>query len=248
MDNNKTTLVVDTNTANGALTKANINTLVGAGVIPKGTPLDQIKIFASTCQELGLSPFSKEIYLLGYMDRKTNSMKYNVITGINGLRKIAFKSGTHAGTSEAKFNMQPDGQHLTAAQLVKAKRKPHTATVTVKKIVQGIVCDFTHTAVFEEFNTGRQKWASMPFQMLAKCAEAHALRKAFNVSGVSIQEELGAINNKQQRKPSMQIFDIEGIKAELYAALPKDLKSTVAKYADAIAVNEDLQKIVEECS
>lgn len=242
MDNNKTTLVVDTNTASGQLTRANVNTLVGAGVIPKDTPLDQIKIFASTCQELGLSPFSKEIYLVGYAG------KYSVITGINGLRKIAFKSGTHAGTTEAKFNMQPDGQHLTAAQLVKAKRKPHTATVTVKKIVQGIVCDFTHTAVFEEFNTGRQKWASMPFQMLAKCAEAHALRKAFNVSGVSIQEEMGAIEDKQQRKPSMQIFDIEKIKSELYAALPRELETVVAKYADAIAVNEDLQKIVKECS
>ena len=245
---NKTTLVVDTNTASGQLTRANINTLVGAGVIPKGTPLDQIKIFASTCQELGLSPFSKEIYLAGYKEKRTNTMKYNVITGINGLRKIACKDGTHAGTSEAKFDMQPDGQHLTAAQLVKAKRKPHTATVTVKKIVQGIVCDFTHTAVFTEFNTDKQKWASMPFQMLAKCAEAHALRKAFNVSGVSIQEEIGAIEDKQQRKPSMQIFDIEKIKSELYAALPRELETVVAKYADAIAVNEDLQKIVKECS
>lgn len=239
---NKNILVAETNTASGALTKANINTLVGAGVIPKGTPLDQIKIFASTCQELGLSPFSKEIYLVGYKG------KYSVITGINGLRKIACKDGTHAGTTEAKFDVQPNGDYLTAAQLVKAKRKPHTATVTVKKIVQGIVCDFTHTAVFEEFNTGRQKWASMPFQMLAKCAEAHALRKAFNVSGVSIQEEMGAIEDKQQRKPSMQIFDIEKIKNELYAALPRELETVVAKYADAIAVNEDLQKIVKECS
>lgn len=242
MDNNKKILVAETNTATGQLTRANINTLVGAGVIPKGTPVDQIKIFAATCQELGLSPFSKEIYLVGYAG------KYSVITGINGLRKIACKDGTHAGTTEAKFDLQPDGQFLTAAQLVKAKRKPHTATVTVKKIVQGIVCDFTHTAVFSEFNTGKQKWASMPFQMIAKCAEAHALRKAFNISGVSIQEELGAIENKQQRKPEMQIFDIEKIKNELYAALPKDLQSTVAKYADAIAVNPELQKVVSECS
>ena len=59
---------------------------------------------------------------------------------------------------------------------------------------------------------------------------------------------MGAIEDKQQRKPSMQIFDIEKIKSELYAALPRELEQVVAKYADAIAVNEDLQKIVKECS
>jgi hypothetical protein len=58
---------------------------------------------------------------------------------------------------------------------------------------------FTHTAVFSEFNGGKQKWLTMPFQMIAKVAEAFAIRKGFSdeVSGLSIDEEVVAIQDLQ---------------------------------------------------
>ena len=62
--------------------KAQIQTLVQAGVIPKETPPAQIEIFAKVCSTLQLDPFTKEIYLVGY------KKKYSIISGINGFLKL----------------------------------------------------------------------------------------------------------------------------------------------------------------
>lgn len=170
------------------LTDENIRTLIQAGVIPEGTPKAQISVFGQICKERGLSAFSKEIHLIGYAG------KYSVIVGINGFRKIASESGTHAGTDDVKFNVQPNGDFKTAAQLKAAKELPQSATCTVWRIVAGQRVPFTHTVVFSEFSTGKNKWADMPFQMIAKVAEAFALRKGFSdrLTGLSIEEESAA--------------------------------------------------------
>ena len=170
------------------LTDADIKTLIQAGVIPEGTPKAQIAVFGQICKERGLSAFSKEIHLVGY------GGKYSVIVGINGFRKIASESGTHAGTDDVKFNVQPNGDFKTAAQLKTAKELPQSATCTVWRIVAGQRVPFTHTVVFSEFSTGKNKWADMPFQMIAKVAEAFALRKGFSdrLTGLSIEEEAAA--------------------------------------------------------
>jgi phage recombination protein Bet len=175
--------------SNGSLTNDQIQTLKTAGIVPKDTPLDQILVFAAICKERGLSAFSKEIYLLGY------NGKYSAIVGINGFRKIADRTGRLAGCDDAKFDLMPSGTYKTIAQY-KDGEKPQTATVSVWKMVNGVRCEFSHTAKFSEFNTSQQKWASMPFQMLAKVAESHALRKAFSdvLGGLSDESELGAIN------------------------------------------------------
>lgn len=173
-----------------ALTDSDIKTLEQAGIIPSGTPKAQVSVFASTCKERGLSPFSKEIYLVGYAG------KYSIIVGINGFRKIASESREHAGTDDVIFDLKPGGAFKTAAELKAANVKPITATCTVYRIVSGVRCPFTHTVVFSEFASARNpKWNEMPFQMIGKVAEAFALRKGFSdrLTGLNIEEEQAAI-------------------------------------------------------
>lgn len=173
-----------------ALTDSDIKTLEQAGIIPAGTPKAQISVFAATCKERGLSPFTKEIYLVGY------GGKYSIITGINGFRKIASESREHAGTDDVIFDLQPNGKFKTAAELKAANAKPTTATCTVYRIVSGVRCPFTHTVVFSEFASARNpKWNEMPFQMIGKVAEAFALRKGFSdrLTGLSVEEESAAL-------------------------------------------------------
>lgn len=181
---------------NGALAQGDIQVLEQAGIIPQGTPPAQIQVFAHVAKERGLSPFSKEIYLVKY------GQIFSTIVGINGLRKIAAQTGEYAGCDDVKYNLQPDGQFLTAAQIIKTAPAgwPSTATVTVYRMVQGQRCPFTHTAVFNEFKGSGPKWQSMPFQMIGKVAEAFALRKAFSEcvgGGLDIEEEQGAYEQAQ---------------------------------------------------
>lgn len=175
--------------------KAQIQTLVQAGVIPKETPPAQIEIFAKVCSTLQLDPFTKEIYLVGYKN------KYSIISGINGFRKIASRTGQYAGSEDAKFDLQSNGTFKTASELIAAGKKPTTCTVTVYRVVGGVRCPFTHTAVFKEFEGGSySQWPKMPFQMIAKVAESFALRKAFGgeFQGVHTEEEVAVI--KQETK------------------------------------------------
>jgi phage recombination protein Bet len=182
-------LLVQNDSQKGELTQPQIDNLVQAGIVPKDTPKAQILIFAQVCSEKNLSPFSKEIYLLGYGN------KYSIITGIDGFRSIAARTGELAGCDDAKFDLQPNGAYCTAAQLAANNKLPTTCTITIYRVVAGVRCPFTHTAVFKEFSSSQQKWASMPFQMIAKVAESFALRKAFAdaTSGIHIEEERAAI-------------------------------------------------------
>lgn len=196
------------------LSDNDVRTLIQAGVIPEGTPKAQIAVFGKICAERGLSAFSKEIHLVGY------GGKYSVIVGINGFRKIASESGQHAGTDDVKYNVQPDGNFKTAAQLKTAKEIPQTATCTVYRIVAGQRVPFTHTVVFSEFSTGKNKWADMPFQMIGKVAEAFALRKGFSdrLTGLSIEEEAAAYEGTTiqaaETRPELTV-DVEALKDRL---------------------------------
>ena len=172
------------------LTDDKLKILEQAGVIPKNTPPAQVAVFAEVARSHNLNPFHKQIHLVGY------GGNYSVIVGIDGFRARAEATGLHAGTEEAKFNMTSTGEWKTAAEL-RGVKHPETATVTVYKIVAGLRVPFTHTALFSEFTSGKQKWQTMPFQMLAKVAESHALRKAFPgvFSGLHVHEEIDAIND-----------------------------------------------------
>lgn len=178
---------------NGELTAAEISTLAMAGVIPKDTPPAVVKVFAVACHQHGLSPFKKEIYLVGY------SGKYSTIVGIDGLRAKADRTGQLAGKDDAKYDAMPDGTFKTAAQLIFEKKRPTTCTVTVYRAIGGMRCPFTKTVLFAEYcpanNSG--KWATMPFNMIEKCAEAHALRMGFasETAGLNIEEEIPAIQD-----------------------------------------------------
>lgn len=178
--------------SNGLLTGEQIGILKQSGVIPSDAPAEQVLLFAAICKERGLSAFSKEIYLVGYNDRQSGGKKFNPIVGIGGFRKLAGSTGQFAGVDDAKFDLQPDGTYKTAAQF-KGGDKPDTCTITVYRVVCGIRCAFTATVKFSEFSTGMQKWVTMPFQMIMKVAEAHAIRKGFAeaTNGVFVEEEIG---------------------------------------------------------
>lgn len=181
------------------VTEDDMKTLEQAGIIPKNTPVSQLKVFAKFCQEVGLSPFTGEVHLVGYKNQKTGEMKYSRIVGIDGFRKRAGSTGELAGTDTPKYDVTSDGSFKTAFELMSERRFPTTCTMTVWRMKNGQRYPFSAEVVFDEFakrynGVLQDKWKDMCFQMIAKVAEAFALRKGFpdRVEGLSIPEEEAA--------------------------------------------------------
>jgi phage recombination protein Bet len=175
-----------------------LRTLAQAGVIPHDTPAPVVRVFAQACREHGLSPFKKEIYLVSYNTRQ--GKQYHNIVGIDGLRTKAARTGQFAGRDDARYNALPDGSFQTAAQVKASGKPPVSCTVTVYRLMGGVRCPFTKTVLFEEYYPAAQsfsKAATMPLNMIEKCAEAAALRMAFadETAGLHIQEESAAIED-----------------------------------------------------
>lgn len=217
-----------TKTAHSGLSEADIKTLATAGVIPFDTPSAVVSVFATACKEHGLSPFKKEIYLVKYQTAK--GAIYANIVGIDGLRVKAARTGRFAGRDDAKYDVQADGSFKTAAQIKTAKQMPVTCTITIYSVIGGLRCPFTKTVVFAEYypavanpspdRKDFSKAATMPFNMIEKCAEAAALRMGFadETAGLHIEEEAAAYQEvtiqAAEKRPEIAV-DAEALKDRL---------------------------------
>ena len=184
------------------VTNEQIATLAKAGVIPHDTPPAILEVFAHACKEHNISPFKKEIYLVKYNTKQ--GAQYHTIVGIDGFRIKAARTGQYAGIDDHKYNLQSNGQFVTAAMVKASGKLPISCTVTVYRIIAGQRCPFTATVLFDEYYpavaAGRgdySKAATMPFNMIAKCAEAKALKMAFSdeLAGLHIEEEAAAFED-----------------------------------------------------
>lgn len=216
----------------GLLTKEDVNTLAQAGIVPNGTPFSQVMVFAKTCRERGLSPFSKEIYLVNYAGR------YSVVTGIDGFRRLACETGVYAGCDDAMFDKDGQGNFKTASELLAANKMPITCTFTVYRMMGNQRVPFTHTAVFKEFSSGKNKWQSMPFQMIQKVAEAFALKKGFSekLKGLHIPEEQAAYEN-----------DITTVSTATSSAInPDEIMSQIREEVNKCNTVDELNKLYRQ--
>ena len=160
--------------------------------IAVGATDDELKLFLHVADKSGLDALSKQIYFI------KRGGKMTIQTAIDGFRAVADRTGQYVGSSDPVF--EDNG------------KIPAKATVTVNKVVGGIVGNFTATARWEEYYPGKSQgfmWDKMPHTMLGKCAEALALRKAFpaQLSGLYTGDEMdqagdqGIPNNTKNINP-----------------------------------------------
>jgi phage recombination protein Bet len=152
--------------------------------VASGATRDELELFLYHAKRAGLDPLARQIY---FVKRKG---KGTIQVGIDGLRLIADRTGLYAGNDDAEFDSDAEG-------------RPQRATVVVYKMVHGQRCPFSATARWEEYFPGEEQgfqWKKMPHVMLAKCAEAQALRKAFpmEMSGLYVHEEMEQASSDNQ--------------------------------------------------
>lgn len=184
--------------------------------IAKGASDDELMLFLNIAQRSGLDPFSKQIYLI---ERRANvdgqwRTSRQPQTGIDGLRLIADRTGNYAP------GRAPIYTYTEAGQL-------ETATAYVKKWVRGEWHEVPATAHYSEYVQTKkdgqptQMWGEKPHIMLAKCAEALALRRTFpaEMSGLYTADEIRAEETPLPARPQASVITGEVIEAP--AALPE---------------------------
>jgi phage recombination protein Bet len=182
---------------------------------------DEFNLFIHTAHHLGLDPLRRQIYAFVYNKDKKDKRKMSIITGIDGFRTIAERTG----------NYRPDEEEPTIEidESLKGPLNPVgivKATVRVFKFSHGSWHKVTASAYWEEYApikaewaeneqgkykpTGKQsldtsgQWGRMPRLMLAKVAEALALRKAWPdaFSDVYASEEMDQARAREDLLPA----------------------------------------------
>lgn len=151
-----------------------------------------VEVFFHQAKRSGLDPFRREIYMI---TRKTkNGPKATIQTGIDGFYKIADRvtraTGGTWGIPETLW-CGPNGQWR---DVWLEETPPAAAKVTVERNGSR----FTTVATSAEYNAGSPMWQKMPARMIAKCAEALAIRRAFpdDLSGLYTSEEMAQADNQ----------------------------------------------------
>ena len=148
--------------------------------IAKGASDDELRLFLAQCTRTGLDPFSRQIYWINRGNQGSTQVS------IDGFRVIAERSGEMDGQETWWCGEDGDWKDVW----LDSKNPPAACKVTIFR--KGCSHAFPAVARWREYALDQSMWKKMPATMIAKCAEALALRKAFphQLSGLYTPDEM----------------------------------------------------------
>ncbi len=186
----------------------------------KNSTDNELKLFLYTAKHAGLDPLLKQIYAI----KRGNAM--TIQTSIDGLRSIAERTGRYSPGEETKYAYDSSNGLLSATSYVK------------KMTPDGTWHQVSSTAYFAEYAQSykgqlSQFWGKFPHVMIAKCAEANALRRAFpfELAGLYATEEMANGMNKTKVDDEFLTEDIIGISPQ------DDVQINIPEGADPTSVD-----------
>jgi phage recombination protein Bet len=174
----------------------------------------ELMAFLHECQRRKLDPFSRQIYLIGRYDNRKGRKVYRSQTSIDGFRLIARraadKSGIDYSYEDTIWYDIDGGRH----EIWLSPQPPAGAKVVVIRNGQRFdaVARFGAYVQMDRNGNPTGQWRNMADVMVAKCAEALALRKAFpeDLGGIYTEEEMAQADNPQR----VQAVSVEVVRDE----------------------------------
>lgn len=171
----------------------------------ENAPNPDLAVFLNYAQRTGLDPFARQIYMIGRNQKTQNgwTTKWTIQASIDGLRIVAERSGDYAGQVGPEFC----GADGVWRDVWIGSEPPVACRVGVLR--QGFQAPLYAVAYWDEYVQTKDgkptsMWATKPKLMLAKCAEALALRKAFpnDLAGLYTADEMGHPEARQAVAPA----------------------------------------------
>jgi len=178
-----------------------------------------LAVFFHYSKRTGLDPFAKQIYMIKRtsFNQRTNSWedKWTIQTGIDGFRVIARRAADRSGIDYGEEDPLWCGEDGIWKDVWTSKEPP----AACKYVVVRNGKRFPAVALFDEYAATRKvrgkngqpdtfelsgQWPTKPAVMIAKCAEALSLRKAFpqDLGGLYTTEEMEQVDNPVDLKLS----------------------------------------------
>lgn len=195
--------------------------LIKSSVMPNASN-DELKLFLYVSKKSGLDPLTKQIYAVARWDKRQARNVFTFQTGIDGFRVVAERSSLYAG-QVGPYWCGADGVWVD----VWLKKEPPLAAkvgVIRKDFKETLYAVANWESYVQKDKEGKptQFWRNMAPLMLAKVAEALALRKAFpqDLSGLYTQEEMAQAQTENEPvkiKETVNDVKIENKKVETQA-------------------------------
>jgi phage recombination protein Bet len=183
-----------------------------------------------------LNPLLRQIHFVRRWDSGKGREVWSTQVSIDGLRAIAERTGRYDGQDEPEF-VEKDGRLLCCK--VRVYRKDWTRPVV------GVAYWDEYVQLTKD-KRPTSFWSRMPHVMLAKCAEALALRKAFpeDMSGLYVPEEMAQAERPTrhaQVTPDGEILD-----AQPEQDLTRALAASVAAVTDWMKWSTDHLRQIQD--
>lgn len=212
----------------GSFTAEQID-LIRRTICPDATD-DELALFVQRCKSTGLDPFTGQIYLV-----KRKGSPATMQTGIDGFRLVAQRTGERDGMDAPQW-CGKDGNFLP---IWTGSEPPVACSITVYR--KGHSRGYPALAYWDFYAQTKAggelnyMWSKGGPHMLAKCAEALALREAFpnELSGLYTTDEM------HQASEVTTMLDAPQITAEIAAE--------ATRVIDALRATKTKEEMAELC-